>query len=122
MKLVNPAIRTRSSSCSASLPPRFTFAANGMGAGDGGTGEGLEGESRPCLRKVTLDSSLLSTLDFSLSFSLPFVVLSSAVSFSLPLLVLGVNVAKSSVGGDVELDFFDRVAVRMLCSNDDLIR
>lgn len=120
MKLVNPAIRTRSSSCSASLPPRFTFAANGAGAGEGGTGEGLDGESRPCLRKVTLDSSLLSTLDLSLS--LPFVVLSSTVSFSLPLLVFGVKVAKSSVGGNVELDFFDRVAVRKLCSNDDLMR
>jgi hypothetical protein len=42
------------------------------------------------------------------------------VSFSFPLsLAVGVNVANSSAGGGA---FFERVAVRILCSSDDLNR
>lgn len=93
IKLVNPARRTLLEVSSAT---------GGMGEGAGVT------DSLPPRRKLTLDSSLLSTPCLSLSFC------KSSLSFPLP--VLGVIVAKSSTGG---VCFLDLVAVRMLCSREE---
>lgn len=114
-KLVKPAARNSSVSCSFPFLPPCLSLAGGEGGGDDDGDPG----SFPARRNVTLDSNLFIMFDFSFSFSLS--LASSTVACSLPFLPLATIVAKSSTGGGGDLAL-DLVAVRKLCSRDERMR
>lgn len=95
-------------------PAARTSSMVSFGRGAGLKDEGA-GDSRAALRKVTLDSSFCSILDFSLSFCGDSPCRDLSVSF--PMTFRNVMVANSSV--PVGRILFDRMAERKLCSRED---
>lgn len=115
-KLVNPAIRTFSTTTLLDASSSFVPSSGGPEVvfdAAGGTGDGVE-ESLRLRRNVTLDSSSLN-IDFSFSFSFSFSFVGTSndtLSFPSDRIIRAVTVASLSSLVSVGVSFRDRVAVR----------